>query len=112
MKWTDLRLIFRLFVSDRTMIEELMKESSYEGYGKAFLRYHLYGCHQKDRLMYPRKKDRVKALREEVKKAIKDLTNQFFFQSAEEMYNDLKSVSGGNGGIIQSYPGFYGSFCS
>lgn len=82
-------------VSDRTMIEELMKESSYEGYGEAFFKISFVRLSSKRQAdVSPEKKDRVKALREEVKKAIKDLTNQFFFQSAEEMYNDLKSVSG------------------
>ena len=82
-------------VSDRTMIEELMKESSYEGYGEAFFKISFVRLSSKRQAdVSSEKKDRVKALREEVKKAIKDLTNQFFFQSAEEMYNDLKSVSG------------------
>ncbi|MGB4658111.1 MAG: UvrD-helicase domain-containing protein [Mobilitalea sp.] len=40
------------------------------------------------------KKDKVKGLRDEVKKGIKDLANQFFFQSQEEMLLDLQAVNG------------------
>lgn len=81
-------------ISDRIMLTELMKENSYEGYVKAFSDISYTRLSSKRQVDVPQaKKDMVKALREEMKKGIKDLTNQFFFQPIEEMYSDLKAVS-------------------
>lgn len=80
-------------VSDRDMLEGLQKANTYEEYAKAFaeLSYaRLSG--KKEEGVLAEKKDWVKELREEVKKALKDLTNQFFFQSPEEMLKDLMAV--------------------
>lgn len=81
-------------ISDRELIVALMKESSYEAYAQAFSNIsfaRLSSKRQAEVSQY--KKDKVKALRDEVKKGIKDLTGQFFFQSPEDMLLDLKSVS-------------------
>lgn len=81
-------------ISDRMMLTELIKETSYEGFGKAFENISFTRLSSKRQPeTCPAKKDKVKALREEMKKGIKDLTNQFFFQSIEDMYKDLKAVS-------------------
>jgi len=80
-------------LSDRTMLTELIKENSYEGYARAFPAISYARLSSKRQENVPaEKKDKVKALREEMKKGIKDLTNQFFFQPTEEMYSDLKAV--------------------
>lgn len=81
-------------ISDRTMLTELMKETSYEGYGNVIRNLSFARLSTKKQPeVSQEKKDKVKALRDEVKKVIKDLTSQFFFQSAEDMYSDMKAVS-------------------
>ena len=66
------------------MLKQLNEESSYEGYAKAFsdISYARLSSKRQTEVSQE-KKDRVKALREEIKKGIKDLNNQFFFQSTE-----------------------------
>ncbi|MDF2537792.1 MAG: hypothetical protein K0S76_813 [Herbinix sp.] len=80
-------------ISDRDLIEQLMRVDSYEEYSVLFsgISYaRLSG--KKEEGVSQFKKDRVKSLREEVKKGLKDLANQYFFQSPEEMLKDLKAV--------------------
>lgn len=85
-------------VSDRSLLDMIKRAGSYEECVKNF------SCVSFDRLSSKKqvevaewKKDKVKELREEVKKGIKDLVNQFFFQSPDEMLKDLQSV----GSIMQ-----------
>ncbi|NLJ96076.1 MAG: UvrD-helicase domain-containing protein [Clostridiales bacterium] len=80
-------------LSDRELINELMKKTSYEGFAEAFSKISYARLSSKRQEVSQEKKDKVKALRDEVKKGIKDLNTQFFFQSPEEMLNDLMSVS-------------------
>lgn len=80
-------------LSDRELIEELAKEATYEGFAKAFSDISYARLSSKRQEVSQEKKDKVKALRDEVKKGIKDHNSQFFFQSPEEMLEDLKSVS-------------------
>lgn len=80
-------------LSDRSLLEALNKAESYEEYaglfpGVSYAR--LSG--KREEGVQPWKKERVKELREEVKKGLKDLTNQYFFQSPEEMLEDLQAV--------------------
>jgi ATP-dependent helicase/nuclease subunit A len=80
-------------ISDRNLLEILKKASSYEEYATLFptITYdRLSG--KKEEGVVPWKKDKVKELREEVKKGIKDLTNQYFFQAPDEMLKDLQAV--------------------
>lgn len=81
-------------LSDRSVLDSLRKAQTYEEYAELFpgITYdRLSG--KKEEGVQPWKKERVKELREEVKKGLKDLTGQFFFQSPEEMLNDISSVS-------------------
>ncbi|MDF2905585.1 MAG: hypothetical protein K0R34_906 [Herbinix sp.] len=79
--------------SDRRILEVLQQASTYEEYAKLFpeITYdRLSG--KKEEGVHPYKKDRVKELREEVKKGLKDLNSQYFFQSPVEMLVDLQEV--------------------
>lgn len=80
-------------LSDRELIGGLKTEVAYEGFAKAFTDISYARLSSKRQEVSQEKKDKVKALREEVKKGIKDLNAQFFFQPPEEMLDDLKSVS-------------------
>ena len=80
-------------LSDRQLLEQLKEETSYEGYSSAFTGISYARLSSKKEEVSQEKKDRVKALRDEVKKGIRELNAQFFFQSPEEMLDDLKSVS-------------------
>ncbi|NLZ83693.1 MAG: helicase-exonuclease AddAB subunit AddA, partial [Clostridiales bacterium] len=80
-------------VSDRELLEGINRCSSYEDF------YQVLGDISYARLsskreegVDPNVKDRVKALRDEIKKAIKDLVNQFFYQTPEEMVTDIRAV--------------------
>ncbi|MDF2941419.1 MAG: hypothetical protein K0S01_277 [Herbinix sp.] len=82
-------------LSDRNTLELLSSAGSYDEYAKLFpgISYdRLSG--KKEEGVVPWKKDKVKELREEVKKGIKDLTNQYFFQAPDEMLKDLQAVGG------------------
>ena len=80
-------------ISDRDMINNMKSVSGYEEYFKAFSNVsfaRLSGKREKDVL--PELKEQVKSLRDEMKKAIKDLEKQYFFQSPKEMFDDMKEV--------------------
>ncbi len=80
-------------LSDLDMLGKLMQEASYEGYARALSGISYARLSSKRQPDVPEiKKDSVKALREEMKKGIKDLNAQFFFQPIEDMYEDLKAV--------------------
>jgi ATP-dependent helicase/nuclease subunit A len=80
-------------LSDRSILGALNKAESYEEYAGLFpgISYDRLS-NKREEGVQPWKKDRVKELREEVKKGIKDLTNQYFFQTPEEMLADLQAV--------------------
>ncbi len=80
-------------LSDRKILETLLKAETYEEYAKLFpgITYDRLS-NKKEEGVQPWKKDRVKELREEVKKGIKDLTGQYFFQTPEEMLEDHMAV--------------------
>jgi ATP-dependent helicase/nuclease subunit A len=80
-------------ISDRELLESLKHRSSYGDYynlfsGISFAR--LSG--KKEEGVSQDKKDRVKELREEIKKGLKDIASQYFFQQPMEMLKDLQSV--------------------
>lgn len=80
-------------VSDRNLMKELLKASTYEECVQNFSNIafdRLSGKKQEG--VEDWKKDKVKELREEFKKGIKDLVSQYFFQPPEEMLNDLQAV--------------------
>ncbi|MDF2485490.1 MAG: hypothetical protein K0R46_1658 [Herbinix sp.] len=80
-------------LSDRSILEMLQKVESYEEYSLLFpgIAYERLSS-KKEEGVQPWKKEKVKELREEVKKGLKDLTGQYFFQSPEEMLADLEAV--------------------
>jgi ATP-dependent helicase/nuclease subunit A len=80
-------------VSDRNLLEQLRKADSYEDYAVLFpgITYDRLSSKREEGVA-PWKKEKVKQLREDVKKGIKDLTSQYFFQSPEEMLKDLQAV--------------------
>lgn len=80
-------------LSDRELLEQLWQAGTYEEYVTGFSNIsfsRLSGKKQEG--VSEAKKDRVKELRDEVKKGIKDLCGQFFFQPPEEMLKDMQSV--------------------
>ncbi len=85
-------------LSDRSILESLIRAETYEEYAKLFpgITYDRLS-NKKEEGVQAWKKDRVKELREEVKKGLKDLSGQYFFQSPEEMLADHQAV----GNIMQ-----------
>ncbi len=81
-------------VSDRKLIDHLRRSGTYSEYAEAFsqISYDRLSPKREEGVSQARK-DRVKSLRDEIKKGIKDLANQFFFQPPEEMLADLKAVN-------------------
>ncbi len=85
-------------LSDRSILESLIKAESYEEYAKLFpeITYDRLS-NKKEEGVQAWKKDKVKELRDEVKKGLKDLSGQYFFQTPEEMLADHQAV----GNIMQ-----------
>lgn len=80
-------------VSDRELLNKMHQIESYSEYGDlltslSFARL----SNKKEEGVLLEKKEQVKALREEIKKGLKDLKNQFFFQTPMEMLKDLQAV--------------------
>lgn len=85
-------------LSDRAILAALKDISSYEEYAKLFSGIsHERLSSKREEGVIPAKKDRVKELREEVKKGLKDLGEQYFFQTPEEMLKDIQAA----GAILQ-----------
>ena len=80
-------------LSDRNILETLLRAEAYEDYSRLFpgITYDRLS-NKKEEGVQPWKKELVKELREEVKKGLKDLTGQFFFQTPEEMLADHQAV--------------------
>ena len=81
-------------LSDRNTLERLIKAEAYEESSVLFRGIEfdrLSG--KKEAGVLEWKKDEVKALRDEVKKGVKDLTSQYFFQSPQEMLADMQAVN-------------------
>ncbi|HHV12026.1 MAG TPA: UvrD-helicase domain-containing protein [Clostridiales bacterium] len=79
-------------LSDHRLLSELMEARTYEESAALFQGIAFERLSNKKEETEPWKKEKVKALREEVKKGLKDLSNQFFFQSPEEMFEDMRAV--------------------
>lgn len=81
-------------ISDRTLLEKLREAKTYEELAVlctsiAFDRL----SNKREEGVDPSKKDIVKAIREDVKKGLKDLAGQYFFQAPEEMLKDMQAVN-------------------
>ena len=86
-------------------MEEIRKSATYQQYyekilGFSFGRLPSVRNFQGD----PEKKERVQKLRNEVKGSMKKVTEQFFFQSPEDMFEDMRKKSFGSGYADRSYP--------
>ncbi|NLK73822.1 MAG: helicase-exonuclease AddAB subunit AddA [Clostridiales bacterium] len=80
-------------LSDRDTLTKLKAVASYEEYYNYFNNISFARLSNKrEEGVLADKKDQVKGIREEIKKAIKDLSKQFFFQSPDEMVADLQAV--------------------
>ncbi len=82
-------------LSDRELVSRLKEAGSYREYAELFAQIsYARLSSKKEEGVSQYKKDNVKLLREELKKGIKDLSGQFFYQSPEEMLTDLQAVKG------------------
>ncbi len=80
-------------LSDREKLIALTKVTSYGEYAGCFATLsHDRLSSKKEEGVSGAKKDRVKVLRDEVKKGVKELNSQFFFQSPEEMLGDIQAA--------------------
>ena len=80
-------------LSDLELLEELNQLTTYEEYLNRFATISFARLStKKEEGVDPNKKEQIKAIREEIKKGIKDLNAQFFFQSPEEMVKDIQEV--------------------
>ncbi len=84
--------------SDRAILTQLKQANSYEDYAELFsgITYERLSSKREEGVI-PEKKERVKELREEIKKGLKGLCEQYFFQTPEEMLTDLQET----GSILQ-----------
>ena len=79
-------------LSDYDLLSELMCARTYEDCAALFQGITFDRLSNKKEEVEPWKKEKVKAIREEVKKGLKDLSGQFFFQTPEEMLQDMQAV--------------------
>ena len=79
---------------DQLMIRELMEAESYHQYSEVLenLKWKALS-RKKDEDVDPTKREQVKAVRDEVKKAVVDIKKNYFYQSEEEMLTDLQKVA-------------------
>ena len=75
---------------DRTILEQLKECDSYTAYGQVLdgIKWSRLSGKRSD-VVDPDKRAYVKSLRDKVKKTVEDLQKKFFFQDAEQMYEDL-----------------------
>lgn len=77
---------------DEAMVQELTEAKDYLGYSKSFGAMGKYArlSSKKDEHVSEVKKEQVKLLREQMKKSLKSLQEQYFYVSAEEVFEDLR----------------------
>lgn len=78
--------------SDENVLENLIKKKTYTEYSKEIRSCEKFAVlsRKKDINVSEQKKDQVKALRDQVKKGIQSLREQFFYQEPEAMLSDMK----------------------
>lgn len=80
-------------LSDREMIEQLKNANSYEEYANIFESISFARLSSKRAPeVSPSKKETVKAIRDEIKKSLNDISKNYFFQSSDEMLKDIMGV--------------------
>lgn len=79
---------------DQLMIRELLEAESYHQYSEVLenLKWKALS-RKKDEDVDSTKREQVKAIRDEVKKAVVDIKKNYFYQSEEEMLTDLQKVA-------------------
>lgn len=79
---------------DQLIIRELLEAKSYHQYSEVLenLKWKALS-RKKDEDVDSTKRDQVKAIRDEVKKAVVDIKKNYFYQSEEEMLTDLQKVA-------------------
>lgn len=80
--------------SDEAQLKSLTGLKTYEDYGKLLREFtfaRLSG--KKEEGVSEDKKNRVKAIRDEIKKMISDLVKNYFFQEPEEMFQDMRAMA-------------------
>jgi ATP-dependent helicase/nuclease subunit A len=79
--------------ADREILKRFKSAADYEEYAVLFkdLSYVRLSSKKEDGVI-PDIKEKVKALREEIKKGLKELKTQFFYQEPQEMVNDLRAA--------------------
>lgn len=81
-------------LSDRNLLINIQNTGRYEESSCLFCNIAFDRLsNKKDETVMAWKKEKVKELREEVKKGLKDLAGQYFFQAPEEMLKDLQNVN-------------------
>ncbi|MDF2542644.1 MAG: hypothetical protein K0S47_2362 [Herbinix sp.] len=79
--------------SDRELLMQLLNINQYDKYYQAFSSLSFARLSsKKEEGVLPDKKEKVKSIREDIKKALKDVTGQYFFQEPQEMLQDLIGV--------------------
>lgn len=79
--------------SDEQMLNELAELTDYGEFGKAFGELNFARLSgKKEEGVSEDKKNRVKLIREEIKKTIGDIRKNYFFQPAEEMLDDIRAM--------------------
>lgn len=79
---------------DQLLIRDLMEAESYHQYSELLdnLKWKALS-RKKDEDVDPTKREQVKAIRDEVKKAVTDIKKNYYYQSEEEMLADLQNVA-------------------
>ena len=79
---------------DQLILRDLMEAESYHQYSEILdnLKWKALS-RKKDEDVDPTKREQVKAIRDEVKKAVTDIKKNYFYQSEEEMLTDLQNVA-------------------
>lgn len=80
-------------LNDKKIIEDLLNREDYSSYGEAFSNIKFARLSSKKMPeVSDQKKEAVKAIRDDIKKTLGDLTKNYFFQSEEEMLHDIMGV--------------------
>lgn len=77
---------------DQAMIRQIRQADNYQDYAQAFATMGKYArlSAKKDEAVSENKKEQVKAIREQVKKGLKGLQEQYFFGSLESVISDIQ----------------------
>lgn len=99
--------------SDELLLDELSGLHDYEQYMEALLEFTFARLSSKKEVgVSDGKKNQVKLIREEIKKAISDLKKNYFFQTGEEMLEDIKAMKTAMQILIELTKDFAAAFAS